>query len=72
MPAPAQRIPKDRLPEIGRVVDSLVPRDLSNALDLPVEEERPCTLRRILCDLIREEGIVLDEQEDALVEASMR
>ena len=47
-------------------IDSLVPRDLGDSLDLSVEEERPCMLRGILGDLICEAGVVLDEYEAAV------
>src|SRR5215831_11544894 len=56
-------MPEDRLPEIGGVVDGLIPRDLSDALDLAVKEERPRMLRRILRDLVRKAGIALGKHE---------
>src|SRR5262249_50684367 len=53
----------NRLPEVRGVVDGLIPRQLGHTLDVAVKEQRPSMLRRLLGDLIREAGVVLDERE---------
>src|SRR5437660_12676918 len=58
-PRRSQGTPEDRLPETRGVVDGLVPRAVGHTLDLAVEEERPCMLRGLLGNRIREAGVIL-------------